>query len=394
MVRELLRSKFSHSQFAMRCLFSVLLSDWKSLLLSYYTMNSDNVLKDMYDPEKELPSSTVQTLSNLWIDLLNTVVDNTTSDVLPFLMSEEFFCKLLTEIRKKPKPTNSLVSLCRVFEKLCERCDFLKILVQRTEKKGKYLSSLSKSKEHHPKDTPTPRPKSRKEIQVSESDIDDLLQVITHLTSIPGSHSANCRAFLTGSLRYLFRTKVLFEYQKNDSAFYFKLLSLCRDPHKAVSKESWKLFYNILTYHSGVIDILEKHKLLIQFFDILGLNSPGNVVIINTLHCIAKVFGMFSKEQRRYLTTGRTKREDLKAVEKDVKQFISFFKHRHLFIKPHMIYKRFSESQPGAAYLELANLYHVIETLPECKKLLADIQKFPDYKLGMEKVTTMFAGSF
>lgn len=68
-----------------------------------------------------------------------------------------------------------------------------------------------------------------------------------------------------------------------------RLLALCRDHHKQINKQAWKLFYEMFEYQSGVVEILEKNKLLVQFFDIVGTTAHGNVVVAHALHYISKV---------------------------------------------------------------------------------------------------------
>eukprot|EP01106_Pelomyxa_sp_JSP_P012686 TRINITY_DN3579_c0_g1_i1.p1 TRINITY_DN3579_c0_g1~~TRINITY_DN3579_c0_g1_i1.p1 ORF type:complete len:332 (+),score=82.77 TRINITY_DN3579_c0_g1_i1:55-1050(+) len=330
----------------------------------------------------------------MWLSLIAGVADRAALDTLPFLFSEDLFAKLLTEISKATRPNLSTEAMSQVLMALCERSSRLKIFVEKVDKKARTLGFMNTPQSALSKTKDQPRKNPFRDMPICDSDVEDILRIIQSLAGSPNPYAATTRAYMIGALRYIFRHAIAFEPQKNDPNFYLKLLALCRDHNKGVNTQSWKMFYNLVLYHTGVVDILDKNKILIQFFDIVGTTAHGNVVITNALHYITKVFQMYTAEQRRQTAGQELKREDIRATERDVKQFIVFFKDRHLFIKSHMIYKRFSETQPGAAFLELAKFYRTIETLPETKKLLIDIQKFPDYKIGLEKVTALFNGSW
>jgi len=168
----------------------------------------------------------------------------------------------------------------------------------------------------------------------------------------------------------------------------------CRDGGDLVcNREAWRLWYNMVWCHSGMLDYLVRQNLLSPFLELVGTSS-NNVIMINGLRYITRVFSMVAREQRRVLD-GRSsvrpgEKEPLKSLEKDIKTFSSFFVHRSLFIKVHMIYKKLIPTYSGAAFLELANFYHVLSTSPHCKKLLSDTAKKMEYKLGLNKINGMY----
>ncbi|EFA80562.1 armadillo-like helical domain-containing protein [Heterostelium album PN500] len=82
---------------------------------------------------------------------------------------------------------------------------------------------------------------------------------------------------------------------------------------------------------------------------------------------------------------------DAKHTEKDVKTLRDFFIERHMFIKVHMVYRKYMESNPaGRSYIQLCNLYQAIFTLTICQKLFKDSAKNSDYKEGFTKISKWF----
>eukprot|EP01097_Dermamoeba_algensis_P005563 TRINITY_DN3533_c0_g1_i1.p1 TRINITY_DN3533_c0_g1~~TRINITY_DN3533_c0_g1_i1.p1 ORF type:complete len:240 (-),score=73.33 TRINITY_DN3533_c0_g1_i1:134-853(-) len=87
--------------------------------------------------------------------------------------------------------------------------------------------------------------------------------------------------------------------------------------------------------------IEQNWKLLTQFMDLLG--TFGNNVTTHSLYFIAKLMQLPSEEQKKLQQDGVTSRDekDLKNIEKDIRNLLTFFTERTLFIKIHMIYKRY-----------------------------------------------------
>ncbi|EGG24744.1 hypothetical protein DFA_02988 [Cavenderia fasciculata] len=79
-----------------------------------------------------------------------------------------------------------------------------------------------------------------------------------------------------------------------------------------------------------------------------------------------------------------------KVLEKDLKALNSLFINKRLFIKIHMIYKRYINTQPGLAFIELAKFYNIMYTSENCSKLFKDTIKKTEYKEGLEKIGTMY----
>jgi len=156
------------------------------------------------------------------------------------------------------------------------------------------------------------------------------------------------------------------------------------------NRTAWKLFYQLIHYHKEALEQFEKSKVLAQFLDILGPNS-GPTIMLNSLHYAYKLFSLVDREaDRARLGKSMSRGGDTKSLEKDLKTLSKIFVHSHLFIKVHMIYKRLMGHTQGAAFIQLAQLYHVIGKNPLFKKLHKDIQRNPEYKDGLNKLCNMF----
>lgn len=73
----------------------------------------------------------------------------------------------------------------------------------------------------------------------------------------------------------------------------------------------------------------------------------------------------------------------------DAKALSQFIINSHVFIKFHVIYKRLSELDSGAAYAELISFYYVLLTHPNCKKLLKATSKHDSFREGIAFVTQL-----
>jgi hypothetical protein len=81
---------------------------------------------------------------------------------------------------------------------------------------------------------------------------------------------------------------------------------------------------------------------------------------------------MLAIEQRK------PKRKDIKTLEKDIKILTGIFTDKRLFIKVHMIYKKYTTVGPrfpGLAFFAIAHFYNVLQTTNGCQKLLKNTLK-------------------
>jgi len=189
------------------------------------------------------------------------------------------------------------------------------------------------------------------------------------------------------TVRRLVKNPSIFEFVRKENDFYLKLLNYCREGlnyQVDFNLEAWNLLYQIIHRQFGTMEQMTKHNLLTPFLELVGTSST-NVIIINGLNCISKLFCMLATEQKK------ARRKDIKTVEKDLKSLNAVFIERSLFIKIHMIYKKFIGQCPGAAFYALANFYNVLQVSPGCHKLMKDIHKKAEYKDGLTNISGMFS---
>jgi len=196
-------------------------------------------------------------------------------------------------------------------------------------------------------------------------------------------------------LRHIVKSDAVYDLVKKENPFYVQMAQFCRDgTHFKFNQAAWKLFYRIIYYHYGALDNMMKSNSLTPFFELVGTNS-SSAVIINGLHAIGKLYLMYNDEQRR-IQEGkppiRIDKEALKLFEKDIKTLSKYFIDRSLFIKIHMIYKKLNPRINGAPFLELANFYHILCTIPSCSKLYKHTTKKTEYLTGIEEINKMYTG--
>lgn len=401
-VKNLCRSRFSHTQLACRQITHLLFQDlsWRSYIFTYF-MNNPSLIDELAEPgaasqiqvggKKPTPQQQHQhapvTPTLVWfisigfLEALDGIVDMATADNVWWTLGDETFSRLLTAINKAARfrVDYGAEALSKVFERLCIKSTELKLVQARDELKPGAPGTRRGGG------------MATKELSVGPTETPTIFSIIQQLSSSSDARALNMRAHLLSAVRILLRHRPVFEQIKLDTTFYQKLLSFCKDGrHFEFCKNAWKLFYELIEYHAGVLDFLDRSKLLSQFADILGTTVYGNTVMLHSLHYIGKLFSLFAAEQARAQRGLPLRRDDNRSVERDVKTFLIFFKDHHLFIKLHMIYKRFAQAYPGAAFLELAKLYRTLCTLPECQRLLREIQKNEDYKSGIQRLVEMY----
>jgi len=236
-------------------------------------------------------------------------------------------------------------------------------------------------------------------IEIFPADLQRITSLLGELSNVEdGELPYLIKTNILKTLRYLLRPPLVFEFLRKEADFYLNLIQYCRDGvNLQCNRESWKTFYQIIFYHSGVLEYLagkSSNNLLYPFLDLISTSYNG-IVIMNGLRYIAKLFSMVFAEQKRAQinkpsTRNELEKERYKSYEKDVKTLNQVFVHRSLFIKIHMIYRRLITTCSGSAFLELANFYHMLTTSPFCRKFLKDTMKKSEYKQGLTSMNLMF----
>ena len=153
--------------------------------------------------------------------------------------------------------------------------------------------------------------------------------------------------------RILCKLSLLIDCVCKQKHFFICLIRFCRDGSDySFNKEAWKLFYHCFVEHHGFLQQMEASGNLLN--QLLESISPGvgNIVTTNCLTYICKILKVCDAEAVKIQETGRNSRgdEDIKLIERDVKQFVSVLvKH---CLKVHLVYKRLQfNNLDGAPFL-------------------------------------------
>ena len=230
----------------------------------------------------------------------------------------------------------------------------------------------------------------KRSIVVTAKTLGRLYALIKGLSGAADTQTLGVRAWVLDAVRMLLRDAGVCAMARDD--IVPRVLVWCKDgKHIQFNKCAWRLFFELIEYHGGMLEYLDEKNNLMSFTDIIGATLYGNSVLIHCIHYIAKIFSLAKAEQARAQEGLPPKRDDGRLARDDVKYFVNYFRERALFIKFHMIYIRVHKARSGAVFLELARFYNTLCTVPECSKLLSTIQKNKDYKQGIETVNQMFS---
>eukprot|EP00727_Mastigamoeba_balamuthi_P001158 m51a1_g11039 hypothetical protein (1089) ;mRNA; f:439373-443063 len=376
-LRLMSSSKFTHTRFACRRLLEVMLGDaWRGFFLDSY-VNTALVWDDLL--KSTSPRESVAMARKACVFALSLAVDENSADTVWGVFCEgHFFSAIQALLRSSKSPGYQTEAIAAVLCRMCKKAWELKFVQPRSEKlKTSFMGR---------------RTMHVLEIPVSDRETAMILATIANLSS--HDKSPETRGVVLAMLRVLMRHKGVFDIVRSDAnlAFFSKLVGWCKDEKsRMLNKNAWRLLHELLDYHAGVIEMLDKSKLLTQFTDIISPEHEGAVVMTNSLHYLGKLFTMSLSEQKRTLIGLPLRRDDGKSIDKDQKHLASFFKERMLFVKLHMMYTRMSlQGSYGAAFQQLAKVFYLLMTVPECQKLLKDIMKRDEYRVGLQRVYEMY----
>jgi len=373
--REMCSVKFSHTQFVSRRLTEIFLGDslWRSVIDKYFAKNSDSLQESVQSGDYLM----LQFAVHVYINALNRIRDVHSAENVWWVLGNAVFMNVLKCMKYAviKKRYSASASLARIFSLLCVKCSLLN-LIDCVEADAMI-------------DTANPN-----RVRVSYATMFEIIDLVQQLNRETQSTALTTRSYVMNAIMVLIRMPAIFSLIRAELPQ--KVLIWCKDgSHYQCNKNAWKLFYEIIAFHSGMLEELIEKKQLGSFTDLLAINKNkcANAITINSIHYIGKLFTMLASENKRLQYRRPTKRDDLKSVERDVKTFCQFFRDRSCFIKLHLIYTSRSSTQLGAAFLEIAKLYYSLSTLPECEKLFTFICKDANYKVGILNIRTMYGSS-
>ena len=153
--------------------------------------------------------------------------------------------------------------------------------------------------------------------------------------------------------RILSHHALVFDSLCKQKHFHINIIRCCRDGASfRCNKEAWKYFFHAFRDHHGFLQHMETQgKLLNQLLELIS-PGVGNIVITNCLNYICKILRLCDDELIKIQETTKNSRgdEDIKLIERDVKQFITtLVKH---CLKVHLILKRLQfNNLDGAPFL-------------------------------------------
>eukprot|EP01104_Vermistella_antarctica_P015524 TRINITY_DN5119_c0_g1_i2.p1 TRINITY_DN5119_c0_g1~~TRINITY_DN5119_c0_g1_i2.p1 ORF type:complete len:1054 (+),score=288.90 TRINITY_DN5119_c0_g1_i2:305-3466(+) len=417
-VRELTLSKFLHTQYAAKHLFSIITTTdpWASFVSKSYTDHPQLLKEDLvnkiqfpqdgaYEPvgRECRPNPLLQQLT---IEMCTSMLRGLAPENLSkadFLLrhtkgSLTLFHSLITLVlqqtdeKGKPKKaiadTTVIASLIAEFARAYTRHG----LIEGAEKHMKRGSS-----------TPDLAGSASDSIATYSTLIisQELRCVLLYVNRMKDSDEVaySVKTHLLQAVRSLCTVKSVFALIRKDSSMFEILADVCRDgSHLEYNRVGWKFFYELIRFHTGVLEYLIASKLLALFTECIGV-AHGNTVMVNCLHYFTKIFWLPTREQQFLSERGETSRgeKDTKAIDKDVKLLTSIIASQATWVKVHMIYKRLTASSngfPGGPFKELAALYRCVNTNPNCQSLFKQITKNPEYKDGLNRINKMFATKF
>jgi len=401
-VRSLAKSRFSHVQYAARIMFDIISGRaWGHLVSEAYSTSPDLLLADLQTPnyyrKPSLLSSLVLSMFIRDLQEKQTQLTEVSTEesgergnagaLSKFLVSSSnYWSSLIKEIFSQISDLSlTTVTYSSLFAEICKTLSLCNALsVDKPRRDEGEVSGI---------------------VKITTAEINGILDFIFQ---VPSSHSYAypVKTNMLLALKHLLKAPGSFPTLLGVKEYniYPRLITFCQDGENAeFNKAAWSSFYTIIRYHTGVVDYLIKQNMLFTFMEIISPIS-GNVIIFNGLHYICKIFSMLENE---YIRTSQgfslthLDSRDTRDIEKDMKHLNKFFTERRMFIKFHMIYKRFTEGHEdnlsfnvSPPFLELVKFYQAINECIGCEKLKRDILKQTEYQKGFVTVLDMVGENY
>ncbi|KAJ6235927.1 sca1 complex scaffold protein scaa [Anaeramoeba flamelloides] len=215
-----------------------------------------------------------------------------------------------------------------------------------------------------------------------------ILQILNLINNAP-EDAFDLKRFLIKILMYLLRVRSIFLEVYQNGLIFENLIKLCSEIRDfKLNKTTWKLFYQLILYHSETIPFLLDNQLLKQFVDLLTISS--GIGVINQLYYLNKIFNMSQSEKKKFLSdeSYQYKRNytsnPLKSYLKDSRAICSFFESNLHHTKFSRLFKSYIINFAGAPFFNLAQIYYTIMEQKYCSKLKNEFKSTQEYKKALD----------
>ncbi|KAJ6250640.1 sca1 complex scaffold protein scaa [Anaeramoeba flamelloides] len=211
-----------------------------------------------------------------------------------------------------------------------------------------------------------------------------ILQILNLINDAP-EDAFGLKRFLIKILMYLLRVRSIFLEVYQNGLLFENLIKLCTQIKDfRLNKTSWKLFYQLIVYHSETIPFLIENQLMKQFVDLLTISS--GIGVINQLYYLNKIFNMPQIEKKKFLNVDRYRYKrsyeshPIKSYIRDSKAISSFFESNLHYTRFIRLFKRYIITFAGAPFSNLAQIYYTIMDQKYCSKLKNEFKSSQEYK--------------
>lgn len=150
-----------------------------------------------------------------------------------------------------------------------------------------------------------------------------------------------------------------------------------------VNKAAWRLWYQLLAYHPGMVDRLISHNLLEPFLKPVDARA-NPVVVFNALYYLTKLLA----------NDPPTAEHRKRMARKDVQTLAAWIKDADIWPQWHAIYAAYHADPRNCAFVfpSLAGLFAAVNDSFLCKKLKAHLHKNADYDKAIAQVRDLMRG--
>lgn len=338
MIRKLAASKFTHVRQAIARIFPTLTQKkWQSLLTQTYSDASYVVSDLVVSAERTVLDSQPPLISSLILEFLIealNVRDITTVHILGMikgLIESKAFNKTLMEVLKtchqKRMHQGTIMGAVFLakFAKLltCHRMIGTSASTPAPQKKSAWTiasgilrTKATKTKSNVANDMPVsdnpldmgdPEGDSidvdvsfgmderiAARLEISYDQVIQILDLVCSETNLTNKRRAyRPRMYMLECLRHLLKCPDVWEHLKKDHTIVFnRVLDICKDgTDMEFNRNAWRLFYQLIKFHAGMLEFLIKNGRIINFLELIG-SGASSVVITNSLHYFNKILNL------------------------------------------------------------------------------------------------------
>jgi hypothetical protein len=237
----------------------------------------------------------------------------------------------------------------------------------------------------------------RARYEVTSTELNNMLDFICQDGRNRNSYKP--RMHLLEAYRHLVKCPSVYALITHDAAYFSRILELCADGvDMEFNRNAWRLFYQLIKFHSTTISHLITFNLMSSFLELIG-SGKYSAVTTNSLHYFSKIFNLPNPPADDYVPSKKKigfnvpSDQTRQEYPKNISKLVTHVTDKNHYVVFHLAFTNLSADYKGWPFQSLVSFYNTLNTSFLCQPMVNKFKRqSKEFKEGLEWVEAKLQG--